>query len=200
MTFKEGEYEPYVPAYNVEYDPKVSYTIGSRDIGLLFGKRLRPGMLWKLQSFVNDDLSLVDDTGTEYLLAKIPDLKEASFTFDHLGFPIVGVSVGNGIDIYLFRNYGGDELFKKHIINIPGARNPRMFPFNPSDVGSVMNQPTLVYVDSNGDVIRRDGWDDFAQVKGAVLSGLTPTDILTEAGITLSGKIQLTISKIKTSA
>lgn len=197
MIFTEGGYEPYMPAYGGEYDPKIAYSIGNRNIGLLFGQRARLSMLWKMNGYVSDNIVLIDDVDTEHLLTHIPNLKRLTFVFDHLSYPILAVQVPGGIEVYKFISYGGDDTYREHLVTIPGARDPFLIPTDVSDIGSVLNQPLLIYVDDVGDVVTRSYRDNFATVVDELVYGLNATDELREAGITSTGKIQIEISKIK---
>lgn len=197
MIFTEGPKEPFMPAYKDGFDPKVAYAIGNRNIGLMFGQRLRASMLWKMNGYVSDHIILMDDADTEYFLTTVPGLKELSFTFDNMGYPILAVQDPEGIKVYRFTGYGGDEETKVLLLELPGCRNPKLIPTSVSDLGSIYNQPVLVYIDDVGDVLTRSYKDHFKTILSEVVSGLMATDELREAGITRTGKVQIEISKIK---
>lgn len=200
MIFTEGEKEPFMPAYVHEYDPLISYAIGNRSIGLLFGQRVRASMLWKVQGYVRNSIVMIDDSGTEHLLTSIPNVKELTFGFDFMSFPILAVELEDGVHVYKFDSIGGDVGHRTSLTFIPGARNPKLVPTNISDLGSVLNQPALLFVDDAGDVVMRSYEDSFGTDKSTILYNLMPTDELREAGITRTGKIQVEISKIKLKA
>lgn len=197
MNLTEGEYEPFLSAYAGDYDPMISYAVGNRDIGLLFGQRARVSMLWKMHGYKLDDIVLVDEAETEHLITNMSGVTKLSFIFDYLSFPILAVELPEGIKVYKFTSYGGDEAYRTLIAEIPGARNPKLIPSNVSDLGSVFNQPSLIYIDDVGNVVMRSYKDNFKEVADTILYNLKPTDELREVGITQTGKIQIELSKIK---
>ncbi len=201
MNFVIGEMEPYMPAYVGEYDPKISLAMGSRDIGLMFGQRLKASMLWKVRGYVKDTIVLINDTGMEFLLTSLPDVKSLSFTFNYMGYPLLAVENSEGVKVYTFSTYGGDEEYRTELIDLPGCRDPKLLPTCVSDLGSVQNQPILLYIDESGSILTRSSKDSFKTIEGdPIMTGLVETDELRQAGITRTGKMQLSISRLKTTA
>lgn len=201
MSFIIGDKEPFLPAYAQPYNPVISYAIGNRDIGLLFGTRTRLSVLWQVRKNVKDELVLCNENGNEFLLGVVKGIKNLSFLFDPFSFPIVAVEVERedwkGVEVYKFNSIGGDEEEKKLIISLPDCKQPKLLPTNISDLGSVLNQSLLLYVDSENNIISRSAKTNFTEIEGEPVSSLETTDVFLRAGITQSGKIQIEIIKLK---
>lgn len=202
MSYIEATKEPYLPAYSQIYDPRTAYAVGNRDIGLLFGQRARLSMMWQMHTTVKSEVVLHDELGVDHLLGEIKDIVNLSFTFDPMSYPIVGVEVDRedfkGIEVYRFNNYGGDVNDKELLLSLADCKTPKLVPTNISDLGSIVNQPLLIYVDETGKLSQRSMKTNFTVlVPDTSVIKLDPTDELRRAGITTTGKIQIEISKLK---
>lgn len=203
MIFKPGDKVSTLPIYNKLYDPRIAYAIGNRDIGLLFGQRVKPNMLWQMRVNAKSQLTLNDDSGISYILGKYDNIKKLSFTFDTFSYPIVAIEVEDGIKVYKFTNV--EDLPNNDnrvlLIELPSCRDPKLVPSNTSDLGSINNQPFLFYIKDDSFVEARSLKTNFTTIlEESLVTNLTSTDILNEVSITQNGKIQLGISKLKTIA
>lgn len=202
MIFTEGDKKTFLPAYAKIYDPKKAYTLGNRSIGLMFGQRVRPTMLWEMRTTVKEEVVLVDEYGVDNVLGTVKDIRSLSFTFDPFSYPIVAVEVLKDgkkyVEVYRFNNYGGDEVDKVKLLTLENCRCPKLVPSNISDQGSILNQPILFYIDPQGNILKRTLRTNFTVVDGLpIKTGLLSTDELKNVGITNTGQIQLELSKLK---
>lgn len=196
--FSSNEKEPILALYEKKFDPRIAYAVGNSDIGLLFGQRVKPNMLWKMRVNGKDEITLHDELGIIHVLGVVENVKRLSFTFDNFSYPIVAVEVDTGIEVYKFNGSEGKVADKELIITLPNCYYPELIPSNISDLGSINNQPILFCVDNTGSIFTRSLKDNFAtKSPDPVLTNLLPTDILSEVSITQNGRIQLGISKLK---
>lgn len=202
MNLIIGNEEPLMPAYTKEYHDLIAYAIGNRNIGLLFGQRMRLSMLWKMQTTVKSEIVLVDELDAVHILGTVRGMRNLSFTFDPFSYPIVALEINRedfvGVEVYKFTNSGGDETEKQLLLSLPNCRTPKLLPTNISDLGSVLNQPLLVYIDETGSLAQRSMKTNFTKIEGnPMLLNLGPTDTLRRVGITTTGKIQVEVSSLK---
>lgn len=202
MNFTKGEVKPYLPAFIKPYNPRISYSIGNRTIGLLFGPRIRSSMLWEMRTTVKDEVVLVDEVGIPNILGVIENIRSLSFVFDNFSYPIVAVETRISgvpkIEIYRFTNYGGESTDKVLIAEFPNCRAPKLLPSNVGDLGSITNQPFMLYIDSNGNVAKRSLKDNFQAVEYiSSLTGLKATDELRNVGIASDGEYQIELTQLK---
>lgn len=202
MMLDEGEKEPFLPTYDKDYDPRISYAVGNRDIGLLFGQRGRFSLMWRLYTNVKSEIVLRDEMDVDHVLGEIKGIVNLSFTFDPFSYPIVSVQVERedftGVEIYKFINSGGDIVNKVLLLSLPDCRCPKMLTSNVSNLGSILNQPLVVYIDELGNISQRSMKTNFTVLDGLPkVLGLSSSDELRRAGITNTGKVQLEISKVK---
>lgn len=202
MNFTKGEERPYLPAYIKPYNPRICYAIGNRTIGLIFGPRIRASMLWEMRTTVKSEVVLVDEVNVPNILGVIENIRSLSFVFDNFSYPIVAVEtkLDNNVkvEVYRFNNYGGDVVDKIKIVEFENCRSPKLVPSNIGDQGSITNQPILLYIDPQGNVVKRSLKDNFSTSEYiSSLSGLKATDELRNVGITSDGTIQIELSKLK---
>lgn len=202
MIFTNSSKETYLPAYPDDHQQRISYAIGNREIGLLFGTRGRLSVMWKMYVNVKNEIVLEDEVGVGYVLGIVTGIVKLSFTFDPFSFPIMAVQVKRGtftgIEVYKFTNHGGAVIDKILLLTLSTSRSPKLVPTNISDLGSILNQPLLIYIDPVGDVVQRSNKTNFTELDGLpIVKGLLATDELRRAGITTSGKVQLEFSKLK---
>lgn len=196
FTLNEREVE--LTIYNQILNPLLSFAVGNSDIGLLFGQRIRPSMVWRIHYNTNNDLTIVDENEVSTALGKFENVKSLSFVFDNFSFPIVALETLTGIDVYRFNNLANNLTSFELIKSFTDCRNPKLIPSNIGDLGSIQNQPYLFYIDETGTVIQRTLKDNFISIiENPVSIVLQPTDILEKVAITQNGKIQLSISKLK---
>lgn len=202
MIFTEGDKLPFLPAYTKIYDPKKAYALGNSSIGLMFGQRVRPTMLWEMRTTVKEEVVLVDEYGVDNVLGMINNVRSLSFVFDPFSYPIVAAEILKdgikSVEVYRFNNYGGDIVDKVKLLTLENCRSPKVVPYNISDQGSILNQPILFYIDPQGNILKRSLRTNFTVVDGSpVKTGLIASDELKYVGITSTGQIQLELSKLK---
>lgn len=184
--------------YNQMTDPLTSNAVGNSDIGLLFGQRVKPNMVWQLRYDGKSDLILEDENNLSTVIGNFEGVKSLTFVFDNFSYPIVATETMVGISIYKFKNYANETNSYELINSFENCRNPKLVPGNVGDLGSVLNQPFLFYIDENNTLTQRTLKDNFSTIVETITTKiLEPTDILEKASITQNGKIQLSISKLK---
>lgn len=192
-----SEKETELTIYNQIPNPLISFAVGNSDIGLLFGQRVKPNMVWELRYDGKGDLILVDENDISSVIGNIPGVKSLSFVFDSFAFPIIAVETLIGVEVYKFKNYANESNSFELISSFEGYRNPKLIPSNNSDLGSIQNQPYLFTVDDVGIINQRTLKDNFNAVIDRLDRVMQTTDILEKIAITQNGKIQISISKLK---